>query len=151
MNNFSLAFSLHGCCLFFRHCFIGVYVCCFFDTVPLNLASEARTLVVQNDSMVIQWRYITSVERPSQFFIITATRVDTNVTEVEEMFDTMFWREDAYQYTVRGLKEFKWYDIRMAAGNPAGMAPFLVDQVTNRTLEGGKITMHREHLIQRLQ
>lgn len=54
------------------------------------------------------------------------------------MFDTYGWPGVVYQYTVEGLKEFKWYDVRIAAGNVAGMAPFSYVPVINRTLEGGE-------------
>ena len=78
-------------------------------------------------------------DRPAQYFIITATRNDTNITEATQRLDVLFWADDVFRITLAGLKEFKWYIVRVAAGNLMGLARYSDMLVLNQTLEGGKI------------
>ena len=78
-------------------------------------------------------------DRPAQYFIITATRNDTNITEATQRLDVLFWADDVFRITLTGLKEFKWYIVRVAAGNLMGLARYSDMLVLNQTLEGGKI------------
>jgi hypothetical protein len=88
----------------------------------------------------IEWTYNTVHSRPAQYFIITATRNDTNITEAYGRLDVLFWTEDVFSITIEGLKEYKWYIVHVAAGNLKGLAPYSDMLVLNHTLEGGKRT-----------
>lgn len=88
--------------------------------------------------MLVEWRYFTAHDKPAQSFVITATRNDTNITEASQVLDVLFWSEDVFWITLKGLKEFKWYIIRVAAGNLMGMGPFSYQLILGQTLEGGK-------------
>jgi hypothetical protein len=86
----------------------------------------------------LHWSYNTLYSKPAQYFIVTATRNDTNVTVARERLNVMFWPSDVFWITLRGLQEFKWYLVRVAAGNLMGLGPYSDMLVLNRTLEGGE-------------
>ena len=50
----------------------------------------------------------------------------------------MFWPSDVFWITLKGLQEFKWYIVRVAAGNLMGLGPYSDMLVFNHTLEGGE-------------
>jgi hypothetical protein len=105
---------------------------------PTNVSTDIRVTNATNDTLSVEWSYQTVLSKPAQYFIITATRNDTNITEATEWLDVLFWPEDVYWITLKGLKEYKWYIIRVAAGNLMGLGPYSDMLVLNHTSEGGK-------------
>ncbi|XP_028396320.1 uncharacterized protein LOC114520285 [Dendronephthya gigantea] len=103
---------------------------------PTNVSTDITVVNATNDTMSIHWSYDTIHSKPAQYFIITVTRNDTNVTVAIERLNVLFWFEDVFWIIVKGLKEYKWYKIRVAAGNIKGTAPFSDMLVLNHTLEG---------------
>lgn len=110
-----------------------------FKLVPTNVSTDIRVSNATNDTLSVQWSYETVQNRPAQYFIVTATRNDTNITEATQRLDVLFWADDVFRITLTGLKEFKWYIVRVAAGNLMGLARYSDMLVLNQTLEGGKI------------
>ena len=89
------------------------------------------------------------MSRPAQYFIISATRNDTNITATSVRLDVMYWPENVYWITLNGLQEYKLYLIRVTAGNAMGRGPESEILVLNRTLEGGEKNYLGRNLVRR--
>ena len=123
---------------FSYHYIITVNNYLFFKLVPTSLSTDIRVNNATNDTLSVEWSYQTVHSRPAHYFIIIATRNDTNITEATERLDVLFWTDDVFRITLIGLKEFKWYIVRVAAGNLMGLGPYSDMLVLNHTLEGGE-------------